>query len=72
MFLKTVCFIIFLTVSKIHFSKPNNATSAVTFERLELQIKKDSKYIIFIFYSTVNNLKQFYFINIHNILYFIS
>ncbi|XP_060865388.1 phenoloxidase-activating factor 2-like [Metopolophium dirhodum] len=41
MFLKTLCFIMFLTVSKIHFSKPNNATSAVSFERLELQTKKD-------------------------------
>jgi len=50
MFLKTVCFIAVLTVSKIHFSKPHNATSAVTFERLEIQIKKDSKYITIIFY----------------------
>lgn len=42
----------FLTVSKIHLSKPNDAASAVSFDRLELQTKKDSKYIIIvIFYS---------------------
>jgi len=52
MFLKTLCFIMFLTVSKIHLSKPNDAASAVSFDRLELQTKKDSKYIIIvIFYS---------------------
>lgn len=41
----------FLTVSKIHLSKPDDATSAVSFDRLELQTKKDSEYIIVIFYS---------------------
>jgi len=68
MFLRTVCFITFLTVSKIHFSKPNDATvatSAVSFDRLELQIKKESKYnIMVIYYSRIVHtyLKYLYFI----------
>lgn len=41
----------FLTLSKIQFSKPNGTTSAVSFDRLEMQTKKDSKYIIVMFYS---------------------
>ncbi|XP_025206076.1 phenoloxidase-activating factor 2-like [Melanaphis sacchari] len=41
MFLKMVCFIVFLTVSKIHFSKSKDVTNAVSFERLEIQTKKD-------------------------------
>jgi len=49
MFLKTLFFIMFLNVSKVHLSKINDATSAVSFDRLELQTKKDSKYIIVIF-----------------------
>jgi len=65
MFLNTVYFIVFLTVFKIHFSKPNDATSAVSFERLEMQIKKDSKYIIVIlYYSSIYNLRYLCFIRI--------
>lgn len=51
----------FLTISKIHLSKPNDATSAVSFDRLELQTKKNSKYIIIIiiyFTVEVHNLKH--------------
>lgn len=60
MFLKTLCFIMFLTISKIYLSKPNDATSAVSFDRLELQTKKNSKYIIIVIYFTVevHNLKH--------------
>jgi len=50
----------FLTISKIYLSKPNDATSAVSFDRLELQTKKNSKYIIIVIYFTVevHNLKH--------------
>lgn len=43
MILKTVILITFFTVSVVHFSISNDAGS-VTFERLEFQIEKNSKY----------------------------
>lgn len=45
MFWKTVTFIfVFYIFTKIQFTKPNDA-GAVSFDRLELQIKKNSKFI---------------------------
>lgn len=43
MSVNTITFIVIFTVFEVNFSTSNNAGS-VTFERLELQVPKNSKY----------------------------
>lgn len=65
MFLKTEILIILFVLSKVYFSKSNDV-GAVTFERLEFQIEKNSKYILITF-KTI-----FFFNKVHSLIYIID